>query len=373
MPDPVRVAHVMGKMVGGGLESVVMNYYRHIDHSRVQFDFIVDEDSTLIPREEIETLGGRVFTVPPYQHVFAYQKALIGLFQEQGWQIVHSHDNALTVFPLRAAKKAGVPGRITHPHSTAGKGEHLRNAIKWVLRKFSRVYPTDFAACGVYAGEWLFGKNTDFTIFPNAIELDRFISDSTVRANARAELRISENTFVVGHAGRFVTQKNHMFLLRVFACIHARIPQSLLLLAGSGPLMEKTKELAQELDIDGSICFLGQRDDVNRLYQTFDAFILPSLYEGFPVVAVECQASGTPILASDTISPEVAITSLMEFESLSSGCQEWARHLLSMKGRGLSADDFKALHVYNIDKAARKLTDYYLSLLGDVSAKDGIH
>lgn len=122
MVEPIRVAHVMGKMLGGGLEAVVMNYYRHVDRSIVQFDFIVDEDSTLVPREEIESLGGRVFAVPPYQRTIAYQRALTKLFCEQGWMIVHCHENALSVFPLRAAKNAGIPVRIAHSHSTAGKG-----------------------------------------------------------------------------------------------------------------------------------------------------------------------------------------------------------------------------------------------------------
>ncbi|MDN0055306.1 glycosyltransferase, partial [Collinsella ihumii] len=174
MDAPIRVAHVVGKMVGGGVEQVVMNYYRHIDRTCVQFDFIVDSDSTLVPREQIESLGGRVFIVPPYQHVIAYQKVLVDLFREQGWKIVHSHVNALSVFPLRAAKKAGVPVRISHSHSTAGRGEAAKNAAKALLRCFSNVYPTHRMACSRYAGEWLFGKGADFEVMYNAIDLSRF-------------------------------------------------------------------------------------------------------------------------------------------------------------------------------------------------------
>ena len=119
MSEPIRVAHVVGKMCGGGVEAVVMNYYRHIDRSRVQFDFLVDEDFALVPREEIGSLGGRVFVVPPYQRLLAYMGRLEGLFSDEGWSIVHSHVNALSVFPLRAAARAGVPVRIAHSHSTA--------------------------------------------------------------------------------------------------------------------------------------------------------------------------------------------------------------------------------------------------------------
>ena len=161
---PIRVAQIIGKMIGGGVEAVVMNYYRHIDRDKVQFDFIVDEDSTYVPEEEITSLGGRVFYISPYQHPVRYRRELIRLIREQRWPIVHSHINTLSVFPLSAAKKAGVPVRIAHSHSTMGKGEFVKNAMKLALRPFANIYPTDRFACGHYAGEWLFGKNHDFTI-----------------------------------------------------------------------------------------------------------------------------------------------------------------------------------------------------------------
>lgn len=130
MTEPVRVAQVVGKMVGGGVEAVVMNYYRHIDHSKVQFDFLVDSDSTLVPRDEIESLGGRVFEIPPYQHVVKYQRELQRLYKQEGWNIVHSHINALSVFPLRAAKKAGVPVRIATATLRAVRASLLKTLSK---------------------------------------------------------------------------------------------------------------------------------------------------------------------------------------------------------------------------------------------------
>ena len=153
----IRVAQIMGYMDGGGVEQVVMNYYRHIDRSRVQFDFLVCEGSGMVPSDEIEALGGRVFMVPGYRRLPRYMAELERLFREERWPIVHSHVNALSVFPLRAAKKAGVPVRIAHSHSTAGKGEPVKNAAKAVLKCFANVYPTHRMACSRYAGEWLFG------------------------------------------------------------------------------------------------------------------------------------------------------------------------------------------------------------------------
>lgn len=170
----IRVAEVMGKMLGGGVEAVVMNYYGHVDRPRVQFDLLVGNDSTLVPQGEIESLGGCVFAIPPYQRQLVYQRELVGLFREYCWPIVYSRVNALSVVPLCAAAKAGVRVRIAHSHSTSGRGEHVKNAAKKVLRIFSNVYPTDRFACGRYAGEWLFGHGRSFTVVRNAVDLKQF-------------------------------------------------------------------------------------------------------------------------------------------------------------------------------------------------------
>lgn len=363
MNEPIRIAEVMGKMVGGGLESVVMNYYRHIDHSRVQFDFIVDEDSTLIPYKEIESLGGHVFVVPPYQHVFAYQRALITLFRAQGWQIVHSHENALSVFPLRAAKIAGIPIRIAHSHSTAGKGEPVRNMMKWVLRRFANVYPTHRFACSRHAGEWLFGKNVNFDVIYNAIDLSRFKFNPSVRAQVRSELGISDDTLVIGHIGRFVTQKNHNFLLQIFNEILQTRDNAVLVLAGDGPLRHGIEQKAQELGFVSKVRFLGQRNDANRLYQAFDVFCLPSLYEGLGIVAVEAQVSGLPCLLSTAVPSEVEVSEQCSFLSLHDSAKIWARSIeQTQNGETRSTPSLDKLKDYDIESAALQLTDRYIAL-----------
>ena len=149
---PIRIAHIMGKWVGGGVEAVVMNYYRHINREKVQFDFICDEDSTNIPYEEIESLGGKVIIIPPYQKLFKYIKKLTKVLKEGKYKIVHSHINTLSVFPLYCAKKAKVPVRIAHSHSTTNKKEWKKNLMKQVLKPFSKLFATDYFACSEYAG-----------------------------------------------------------------------------------------------------------------------------------------------------------------------------------------------------------------------------
>ena len=172
--EPIRIAQMMTDMNFGGVEMVVMNYYRNIDRAKVQFDFFALEDSTIPQKEEIEKLGGRVFVVPKYTHLLQYEKEIQRLVKENRYKIVHSHMNTLGVFSLFGAKQAGVPVRILHNHSTAGTGETKKNIMKYFLRPFSKLYPTELIACSKLAGNWIYGKGTKFRVFNNAIDLDKY-------------------------------------------------------------------------------------------------------------------------------------------------------------------------------------------------------
>ena len=268
----------------GGVESVVMNYYRNIDRDKIQFHFLCDEDSTDIPYDEIEKLGGKVIVIPPYQKLFKYQKELYKIFKENNYKIVHSHINALSVFPLRIAKKAGVPIRIAHSHSTSNKKEWKKNILKMILRPFSKLYANNYFACTEYAGKWLFGKKVverkELNVINNAIDLKKFEFNENTREDLRKELGIKEDVLVIGHVGRFMKQKNHEFLIDVFEKAIKQDDNIYLILVGQGPLEDKIKEMAKEKGIENKILFLGQRNDVNKLYQAMDIFVLPSLYEG---------------------------------------------------------------------------------------------
>lgn len=317
---PIIVAQIMGKWVGGGVESVIMNYYRHLDHSKVQIDFICDEDSTRIPYDEIKKLGGRVFLVPKYQNLPKYLKALEKLFKENQYRIVHSNINTLSVFPLYAAKKAGVPIRISHSHSTSNPKEWKRNLVKNILRPFSKRYATDYFACSELAGRYLFGNKAfdqgKVKIIHNAIDIEKFKFDEVARKKLRKGFGIKDSTIVIGHVGRFVQQKNHTFLVDVFNEYYKKNPDSKLLLVGSGPLEDEIKKKVERLGLKDTVLFLGQRDDINKLYSVMDVFCLPSLYEGLPVVGVEAQAAGLPTIFSNRISKEVIVSSYAKIVSI---------------------------------------------------------
>ena len=359
---PIRVAQVMGKMLGGGVESVVMNYYRHIDHSKVQFDFLVDADSTRVPEEEIKALGGRVFRIPPYQHPLRYRKELVRLFHEEHWPIVHSHINTLSVFPLSAAKKAGVPVRIAHSHSTMGKGEFAKNLMKLALRPLSNLYPTERFACSEYAGKWLFGRNADFTVIPNAIELEKFRFDPVIRQETRRELGIADGMFLIGHVGRFMPQKNQMFLVNVLAGLLPKRPDAMLAFVGDGPDGTAVQQHVEELGIADHVLFLGQRSDVNRLYQAFDVFCLPSLYEGLGIVAVEAQVADLPCLLSDVVPSEADVTASSYFLQITD-VKPWIETLSNLHSSKRSDQISGDIEEYDIQRCANSLVKKYESFI----------
>ena len=375
MTEPIRVAHVIGNWLGGGVESVVMNYYRNIDRNKVQFDFLCSESSTDIPYEEIEKLGGRVFIVPNYTKVVKYQKELQKIFKENNYKIVHSHISTMSVFPLRAAKKAGVPIRIAHSHSTTNKKEKKKNLLKQVLRPFSKVYATDYMCCSELAGRWLFcNKEYDkgnVYLLNNAIDLDKFKFDEKVRKTKRKALGIGDDTFVIGHIGRFVEQKNHRFLIDIFNEIHKKNSNSLLLLVGQGPLKKEIENKVKKLKLNDSVRFLGQRNDVNELYQAFDVFLLPSLYEGLPVVGVEAQATGLLCELSNDMTKETKVLDTTRFISLNTSAEEWATIILDDYSRFKRHDTTYEITKknFNIKNETSKLENEYSELLTNMGVE----
>ena len=190
---PIRVAHVIGKWVGGGLEAIVLNYYKYLDRSQVQFDFIVDIGSPRIPREEIEQLGGRIIIVPRYEDVFHYIRELARIFREENYTIVHSHINTMSVFPLCAAWISKVPIRIAHSHSTSNKKEKKKDFIKKCLRPLAKNFATDYFCCSELAGRWLFGNRTynkgNVYLLRNAIDTGNFRFSQKSRVEKRKKIR----------------------------------------------------------------------------------------------------------------------------------------------------------------------------------------
>ena len=371
MNKPIRVAQVLNKMDNGGIEAVVLNYYRFIDKSNIQFDFICNEESTIPYEREIIDMGGRIFKTPSLKKLPQYINYLRKLFKDNQYKIVHVHMNTLSVFPLFAAKLANIPVRICHSHSTTNKKEKLNNFLKQILRPFSKVFATDYFCCSELAGRWLFGNKEydkgSIYLLNNAIDVDKFSYNEKVRNIKRKELNISDDTLVIGHIGRFVEQKNQRFLIDIFNDIQINKPNSLLLLVGQGPLENEIKEKVKKLNIEDKIFFLGQRLDVSELYQVFDVFLLPSLYEGLPVVGVEAQSTGLLCIFSDDMTTETKILDSTKFVSLNQDETEWAKIVLT------NYDNFKRKNGneeitkkhFNIKFECDKLVNKYKEFIND--------
>lgn len=361
----IRVAQVMGHMSGGGVESTVMNYYRHINRNRIQFDFICDDDSKFIPEDEIRNLGGRVITVPPYKHIFSYIPSLTRVFRTMKPDIVHSNINALSVFSLYAAYKAKVPIRIAHSHSTSNPYELDKTLIKILLKPTSRVYSTDFAACSEHAAKWLFGNKCtsrgEVKIIRNAIDVKKFMFNENIRLQKREQLKIDNNTFVIGQVGRLCYQKNQLFTLEVFKKIHELRSNSLLIFVGHGDLLGKLRSTVQKLGLEDSVLFLGNRDDVAELYQSFDTLIFPSKYEGLGMAAIEGQTSGLHIFASVNVPSEAQIIERgITFLPLRNP-DRWASQIVGSSSVIERSNNSAAVSDagYDINVSARELEDWY--------------
>ena len=363
----IRVAQIMGKFNAGGVESVIVNYYRRINHGLVQFDFYIDADSSRPFPQELLDMGARHIVLPPYQRLPEYLSSLEKNLKESCCQIVHSNLNTLSVFPLFAAWRAGVPVRIAHSHSTAGGGmDFKRDMIKYALRPFSKLFATHYVACSKRAGHWMFG-NAPFTLMPNAIDAQRFAYNPQTRTEVRKSLGL-ENKFVIGHVGRFSPQKNHFFLLDVFSELCQKRDDCILMLIGglgtAGTDIEKDmRTKAEIMNLSDKILFMGTYEDISGFYQAMDVFMLPSLYEGLPVTVVEAQAAGLPCVLSDRVTSEVKITEETCFLSLRDSPDAWAKRLLSFRGgeRRNTVDEVRKAG-FDIYETAKQLEAYYVSL-----------
>ena len=365
----VRVAVIMGKMDSGGKKNLVMEYFRHIDRSKVQFDFICDSDSQAIPTEEIKSLGGCVYIIPPYQDVFSNMKELKRICKENNYQIIHAYNSTMNFFPMCVAKQVGIPVRISESLSMAHKKDQ-KTKIKNILRLFSRWYATHFLACGEDCGRWQFGDKLfdsgKVTVFKTAINTEFNAYDPKVRSKTRKEHHW-EDKIVIGHIGRFTAQKNSVRLIEIFSAIAKAEPKAVLCLIGDGELKDEMMVKIKELAIEDRVDYLGRREDIQQFYNAMDCFVLPSLYEGLPVVGLEAESCGLPMFFSTEVTSEANACELGHFIDLSASDEEWAEQILkaakeNMPIRRSHAKEVAAAGFDSIVESS-KLQQYYLNVL----------
>lgn len=368
MKNKIKVAHVVGKMGSGGVEAVVMNYFRHINKENFEFTFIVDEDSTLPQKEEIEALGGNIIIVPKYQKLHLFIFTLIKIFKKNQYDIVHSHLNTLSVFPLFAAWISKVKVRIAHNHSTTNKKEKLRNMIKSILKPFSKVFATDYFACSEVAGEYLFGKKEtekgNVTIINNAIDIDNFKYNKETRNRIRNDLKIDDSTILFGHIGRLVQTKNHQLVLDLFSKYNQSNKNSKLLLIGDGPLKEQIQNTVHDYNLEDSVILFGTTTKIYDYYNVLDLLIYPSLYEGLGMVLIEAQYNSLISVASTEIPSESKISDLVEFVSLDDNNDLWLNTIDEQLKRDINREtNYVNSDIYDINKESKELEKVYQKIL----------
>ena len=371
----IRVLHSVSNMARAGIETMLMNYYREMDRERIQFDFLANKPVPGEYDEEIRAMGGRVFVSPGLNplHYPQYKRFMAALISSSPEiRIVHAHNEAMGYYALQTAKDAGIRVRIAHAHNTQIIRDY-KYPLKMVCKQLLPGAATDYWSCGRDAGIYYFGKERwqqSGYILHNAIDLQRFRYQPEVRQRIRRE-HGQEDAFVLGHVGRFNLQKNHSRLLDIFAAVHRICPEARLALIGVGELEQAAREKARTLGLEKQVLFLGQMANVNEWYQAMDCFVLPSLFEGLPVVGVEAQAAGLPCFFSDAVTDEILLTPAAERIALSAGDAEWAERIVACRRAEWDRTRGETLirrAGFDIHTAARELQRIYLQKAGGRSA-----
>ena len=298
----------------GGIETFLINYYRNIDKTKVSFDFVNIYNNDLCFKDEIEKIGGKIYRLPSYyKHPLKYLFGLKKIINNNRYDIIHCNMNsAAMIFPLLGSKISKTNIIICHAHNASSDKGFIKSFLHHINKHFIPLLASHFFSCSDKAGKWFFSSkiraSNNYYIINNAIDTKKFLFNSEIRKQKRKELNIDSETFVIGNVGRFVKQKNHKFMIDVFNDIYINNPNSMLLLVGRGPLEKDIFNKVNKLKLHDNVLFLGQREDVNELYNVMDCFILPSLYEGLPLVGVEAQTNGLKCFFSDKITNTILIS-----------------------------------------------------------------
>ena len=363
MEYPIRVLQVVTTMNRGGLETMLMNYYRNINHEKVQFDFLVHREEDSDYDQEILSLCGKIYHISKLNPLSSqYRADLDDFFREhQDYKIVHSHLDCMAGIPLKYAKSNGVPVCIAHSHNS-NQTKDIKYLLKIYYKKKIKEYADYLFACSQEAGEWMFNTN-DFKVLNNAIDAKKYSFNAVIRKDKRKEFNIFDDSIMIGHVGRFFPQKNHSFLIDIFNDFHSINPNSYLMLIGEGDLKASIIEKVKELHLEDYVIFTGLRSDVNELLQAMDVFLFPSLYEGLPVSIVEAQAAGLPCLISDKVPIECKKTDLVYQINLNDPVDVWADKVneLSHIQRRDTYEDIKNAG-FDIIENAKWLENFYLDM-----------
>lgn len=371
----IRVAIIQSKVDSGGVKNLVLEYYRHIDREKVQFDLICDNSSNSIPFEEFEEKGGKVYTVTPYKNIIKHTYDVWKILKTNKYEVVHGFDNLMNIFALSGAYFAGTKVRISESLTTAHMGE-WKSYVKMMLRPFSKCFANYFLACGQKCGIWQFGQKTfdkgKIHIFKTVINAKHNAYNKKLREETRKKYGW-ENSVVYGFIGRITMQKNPSFLVDIFGEILKKQKNARLAIIGWGNMQDEILNKIKLMGIEGNVDFLGRREDIQQFYNAFDAFLLPSFYEGLPLVGLESQSAGLPVFFSSEVTEEVAVCDLSHFIPLDKGAEYWANVIVEETAKNIPQRRSHAEDVINngfdSESEARRLQEFYFNAIREQSIK----
>ena len=358
----------------GGVTSMMINIQSHLDRQKINFDYLVTHDRKEPQEDTVIAMGSRTLIASVDKIPVRFLRTIMRPFiiskvcKDNNVKILHCNaDCAIDVLNILGARLGGVQYVTIHSHNAGIKSQTLGIKIAhYLLKPLIPLCCDNCYGCSDLAARALLPKSLIkkkmYSVLPNGIDLKKFEYNKQNRQEIRKKMRL-EGKYVVGHAGRFSTEKNHSFLLDIFNEIHKKNENSVLLLLGTGELMESIRKKAIDLGIEDSVIFYGRTDEMYKMWQAIDIFIMPSLYEGLPVSGIEAQASGLPCIFSETITKEVGLTDKIEFLSLNESPKKWAEHALMYMGSERKSEVNKLRKAgYDIQQTADTLSKLYLEV-----------
>lgn len=332
MSEVKRILQVLTTTNKGGAETMVMNCYRAIDKTRIQFDFLVHRSERGDFDEEIEQMGGRIFhtiSIRPWNYL-TYFKDLDRFFYEHEGEFVavHAHIQENSCFALKYAEKYGIRNRVCTSHAADRNKDY-----KFLFRKFAMLFGeksiTAKLACGVEAGKCLYGDNANFQVMHNPIDVKKFVYNQEVSRSLREEKGWGDH-LIIGNVARFGYPKNQTFIVDIFAEVLKKRNDAVLVFIGHGPDMPMVKNKVHQMGLDDKVFFEGLQNNVAKYLSAFDVIIHPSIFEGMPISIIEAQSAGVKCFLSDTIDSDVNVTGDVTFLSLDHIPKEWADAILKV-------------------------------------------
>ncbi|WP_117114983.1 glycosyltransferase family 1 protein [Limosilactobacillus reuteri] len=355
----IKVAIVTASLEMTGISSIIMNYASYLDKAKYDLTIIAGDKINKSYEKKCKENKVKLIRLPnKRKETWHYYRSLYRSLVNSNYDICHANGSSSTLgIDLLIAKIAGIKVRIAHSHNTTTENIKMH---KLLTPLFTRTY-TDALACGNKAGEWLFNKKK-FTVIPNGFNINKFKFDKKIRKLMRAKLGIQNGIEVIGHIGRFNFQKNHNFILKIFESYLKINPNSILLLIGNGPDFDKVKVKIENSKLKNKIILYGETNNANQMYMAMDKFIFPSRFEGLPVTLLEAQITGLPAVISSVITDEVVLSNNVQFETLESSPEKWARDLWTLPK--IDRDEFFNSHLlkfkpYEITSSVQKLSRVY--------------